>query len=204
MLTFSFFWKTIVFFRFPIVFCFVFWSLKKLTFFKVFKTIVLKMIRKRKKRSFNDRFQKRLTTLHVNIHIPIKGGCCQVRWQRGVINDLAPICDWVFSSLKSFKSFSTIYFQFYQSIYFPSIKNLPPTYLINNYCYNITYEGNLIKAITRITNIQRLGFSYNFIIYKDTKTKKMILYESNIMNWSYFRVKGNLQGNLSLRELTIN
>ena len=36
------------------------------------------------------------------------------------------------------------------------------------------------------------------------KTKRMILYESNIMNWSSFRVMGNLQGDLRLRELTIN
>ena len=70
------FLKNDCFFRFPIVFCFVFWSFQKLSFFKkVLKRLFLKgsenetkkTIGKRKKRSFNDRFQKRLTTL-IRIH----------------------------------------------------------------------------------------------------------------------------------------
>ena len=73
MLTFSFFLKNDRFFRFPIVFCFVFHSFKNYRFFKKFlKRFFLKWSenetkndRKTKKRSFNDRFQKRLTTLSV-------------------------------------------------------------------------------------------------------------------------------------------
>ena len=51
-----------------------------------------------------------------------------------------------------------------------------------------------IKATTRIIKYSTSRFNLQFIIYKDTKTKKMILYESNIMNWSSFRVVGIFKG----------
>ena len=37
---------------------------------------------------------------------------------------------------------------------------------------NITYEGKLIKAITRITNIQRVGFSYSLLFTTIQKLKR--------------------------------
>ena len=73
MLTFSFFLKNDSFFRFPIVYLFPFpIILKTIVFFKFLKRLFLrwsenetKNDRKTKKRSYNDGFQKRLTTLFV-------------------------------------------------------------------------------------------------------------------------------------------
>ena len=64
------------------------------------------------------------------------------------------------------------------------------------------------KSILNLLNIQRFGFSYTIFIYKGTKiqtfkrndtfTNLEIRVKSKLSN------RGNLQGNLRLRELTIN
>ena len=85
--------------------------------------------------------------------------------------------DIIFVRLESAQRNCSLVLAFFEQIF----GLLRKSFFFQNY-FNSTYEGKLIKAITRITNTQRLGFSYSFIIYKDTKTKKMILYESSIMN----------------------
>ena len=42
---------------------------------------------------------------------------------------------------------------------------------VGSFNITITYEGNLIKAITRIINIQRVGFSYSLLFTKMQKLK---------------------------------
>ena len=46
---------------------------------------------------------------------------------------------------------------------------------------SIKYEGKLIKAITRIINIQRVGFSYSLLFTKIQKLKRW--YYTNQVLW---------------------